>query len=63
MKFLTIKLKDSEYIVKDYYTRKPTSPCDKFSLAKELCRMRLERTIYEVLYEIKVPFRNMWLVW
>lgn len=63
MKFLTIKLKDSEYIVNDYYTRKPTSPYDKFTMAKELCRMRLEKSIYEVLYELKVPFIRLWLVW
>jgi hypothetical protein len=63
MKLLTIKLKNSEYIVNDYFTRKPTSPYSEYNMALDLCRMRLERSIYEVMHEIKVPFISLWLVW
>lgn len=63
MKLLSIKLKDGEYVVNDYYTRKPTTPYEDYKVARELCRMRLERSIYEVLYELKLPFANLWLVW
>jgi hypothetical protein len=63
MKLLTIKLKNSEYIVNDYYTRKPTSPYSDFEEAINLCRMRLERSIYEVMHEIKLPFVSLWLGW
>lgn len=63
MKLLSIKLIDGEYIVNDHFTKKPTKPCDELNEAIELCRMRLERTIYEVLYVIKVPFIGLWLVW
>ena len=63
MKLLTIKLKNSEYIVNDYYKKIPTSPYGEFSMAIDLCRMRLERTIYEVIHEFKVPFIGLGLVW
>ena len=39
-----------------------------FEMAKDLCRLRLEKCrksefAEEPLTIIKVPFRNMWLVW
>jgi hypothetical protein len=63
MKLCLIKLKGNEYEVTDYYKNLPTSPCDKYVYAKEQCRLRLEKTIYEELNEFKVPFIGLWLVW
>lgn len=63
MKLCLIKLKDDKYKVIDYYKKLPTSLCDKYFKAREICRLRLERTIYEELYELKIPFIRMWLVW
>lgn len=63
MKLCLIKLKGDKYKVTDYYKKLPTSPCEKYLYALEQCRLRLEKTIYEELYELKVPFIRMWLVW
>ena len=63
MKLCLIKLKGDKYKVTDCYKKLPTSPYDKYFKALELCRLRLEKTIYEELYELKIPFIRLWLVW
>ena len=63
MKLFTIKLEEGKFVVNDYYTKLPTPPYDNKAHAIEVCRLRLERSIYEVLYQFKVPFIGLWLVW
>lgn len=63
MKLCVIKLKNNQYKVTDYFKKLPTSPCKSYSDALDLCRCRFERTIYEEIYELKVPFIGLWLVW
>lgn len=65
MKLLTFQKKDDGlYYVSDYYQHKPTCPLQTKFMAKELCRMRLEKRLQDDNLNIfKIPFIDLWLVW
>ena len=63
VKLFAIKSDGENFVVNDYYTNIPTPKYENKSLAIDLCRMRLGKSIHDELHQVKVPFTNMWVLW
>lgn len=62
-KLFAIKSDGDSFVVRDYYTNIPTPKYENRTHAIDLCKIRLGKSIYDELHQVKVPFTNMWFVW
>ena len=64
MSMLVIKQTEQGYKVKHLFAEYSDVPCKDYPEALNLCRSRCHKILKDDnLVVIKVPFRNMWLVW
>ena len=63
-KFMIIKFMENSktVIVKDLFNEYSDIKCDRYSIALNLCRLRLNKILGNKLYEITIPFSNICIV-